>query len=40
MLNRVATACHSGDAPAMKVPTDREVEKYWADKQRGKRTPR
>jgi hypothetical protein len=43
MLNRVATACHSADAPAMKVPTDREVEKYWADKQRGKtgkKTPR
>jgi len=40
MLNRVATACHSGDAPAMKVPTDREIAKYWADKQRGKRTPR
>jgi len=43
MLNRVATACHSADAPAMKVPKDREVEKYWADKQRGKtgkNTPR
>ena len=36
MLNRVATACHSADAPAMKVPKDREIEKYWADKQRGK----
>jgi hypothetical protein len=46
MLNRVATACHSADAPAMKVPKDREVEKYWADKQRdksgktGRKTPR
>jgi hypothetical protein len=43
MLNRVATACHSADAPAMKVPKDREIEKYWADKQRGKtdkKTPR
>jgi hypothetical protein len=45
MLNRVATACHSGDAPALKVPKDKEVEKYWADKQRdkggkpGKKTP-
>jgi len=39
MLNRVATACHSADAPAMKVPKDREVEKYLADKKQ-KKTPR
>ena len=37
MLNRVATACHSGDAPAMKVPKDREIEKYWADKNKQKK---
>ena len=34
MLNRVATACRSASAPALKVPKPRELEKYWRDKQR------
>lgn len=36
-LNRVATACHSAEAPAMKVPKEKEIEKYWADKLRAKK---
>jgi hypothetical protein len=40
MLNRVATACHSADAPALKVPKDRDIEKYWADKNKKKKTAR
>ena len=37
MLNRIATACRSAETPALKVPKEREIEKYWADKERAKR---
>jgi len=36
-LNRIATACHSAEAPALKVPKEREIEKYWADKRRARK---
>jgi hypothetical protein len=31
MLNRVATACHSAETPALKIPKEQEIKKYWAD---------
>jgi len=37
-LNRIATACHSAEAPALKVPKEKEIEKYWADKLRARKT--
>ncbi len=33
-LNRIATSVHSAEAPALKVPKEKEIEKYWAKKLR------
>jgi len=37
-LNRIATSVHSAEAPALKVPKEKEIEKYWARKLQNQKT--
>jgi len=37
-LNRIATSVHSAEAPALKVPKEKEIEKYWARKLKNQKT--
>lgn len=34
MLNRIVTACRSAKAPALKAPKERDIERYWREKER------